>query len=132
MEQTMPEEEAFKLLKSAFHLSNNQLVYTGLNPHFLSIIFFCANFFMALLILIFNFSCISSTGSLLPLPSSSLKDIGQFRSTLCELELIFCQLDHNLKPLEDLFGLQTLVMDNCGITDKHCLPYLHELQTLRY
>ena len=29
MEQTMPEEEAFKLLKSAFHLSNNQLVYTG-------------------------------------------------------------------------------------------------------
>ena len=40
MEQTMPEEEAFKLLKSAFHLSNNQLVYTGLNSHFLSIIFF--------------------------------------------------------------------------------------------
>ena len=132
MEQTMPEEEAFKLLKSAFHLSNNQLVYTGLNPHFLSIIFFCANFFMALLILIFNFSCISSTGSLLPLPSSSLKVIGQFRSTLCELNLSFCLLDHNLKPLEDLFGLQTLVMDNCGITDKHCLPYLHELQTLRY
>ena len=29
MEQTMPEEEAFKLLKPAFHLSNNQLVYTG-------------------------------------------------------------------------------------------------------
>ena len=36
MEQTMPEEEAFKLLKSAFHLSNNQLVYRGLNSHFLS------------------------------------------------------------------------------------------------
>ena len=128
MEQTMPEEEAFKLLKSAFHLSNNQLVYTGLNSHFLSIIFFCAN----LLILIFNFSFISSIGSLLPLPSSSLKVIGQFRSTLCELDLSFCLLDHNLKPLEDLFSLQTLVMDNCGITDKHCLPYLHELQTLRY
>ena len=124
MEQTMPEEEAFKLLKSAFHLSNNQLVYTGLNSHFLSNIFLCK--------LIFNFSFIFSIGSLLPLPSSSLKVIGQFRSTLCELNLSFCLLDHNLKPLEDLFGLQTLVMDNCGITDKHCLPYLHVLQTLRY
>ena len=65
------------------------------------------------------------------LPCSSLKVIGQLGSSICELDLSFCQLDLNLGPLEQLCGLQTLIMDNCKLTDRHCLPYLKHLQTLR-
>ena len=70
-------------------------------------------------------------GSLLHLPNSSLKVIGQLGSSIRELDLSFCEVGHNLRPLEHLFGLRTLIMDNCGLSDNLCLTYIHCLQTLR-
>ena len=66
------------------------------------------------------------------LPQSSLHILGQLGSTISELDLSFCRLALDLRPLEALLVLQSLTMDNCGLTDAHCLPYLNYLHTLRY
>ena len=65
------------------------------------------------------------------LPSSSLHILGHLGSTIRELDLSFCPLTFDLRPLEALFALQSLTMDNCGLNESHCLPYLRHLHTLR-
>ena len=121
--QTLSEEEAFDLIKNSFHKSDQKMIFTGnnLGTQILqkkTLCHRCRTQFQFLGIYPF-------------LPCSSLKVIGQLGSSICELDLSFCQLDLNLGPLEQLCGLQTLIMDNCKLTDRHCLPYLKHLQTLR-
>ena len=64
-------------------------------------------------------------------PVSSLRVIGLLGRNILDLDLSFSLVDVDLRPLEQLFALQTLVLDNCGVSDKHCLPFLYHLHTLR-
>ena len=64
-------------------------------------------------------------------PVSSLRVIGLLGRNILDLDLSFSLVDVDLRPLEQLFALQTLVLDNCGVLDKHCLPFLYHLHTLR-
>ena len=53
-------------------------------------------------------------------------------AALTFVDLSFSRLDLDLRPLEQITGLEILILDNCGITDQHDLQAAPTLRTLRY
>ncbi len=65
------------------------------------------------------------------MPASALRVVATLGTTVVELNLSFCEVDRDLRPLEAMYALKTLILDNSSIGDRHIFPYLYHLETLR-